>query len=309
MRWILMLLFLWAGSRSDAQEWNRFRGPNGTGISAVEFPVQWTAKDYKWTAKLPGRGHSSPVVWQDHVYVTASNDKTGKRFVQCLSVKDGKLIWEREFDDASYKLHLRNSIATSTPCVGEHGLYLTWATPQNYVVQALDRLTGKDLWQQNLGPYVSQHGFGASPILFEDLLILTNEQDKGGWLHALQAKTGKEVWRIQRQSGNATYSAPCIYQAQGRAPEIIFTNWKHGITSVDPRTGKVRWEISCFEPKKQERAIASPIIAGDLVIGTCGFVTGQNTSSPCARPHRTRKRRPGKSGASRRPWPICRPRS
>ena len=275
MRWIFPLVFLSVALSAHAQEWNRFRGPNGSGVSAAPFPTQWTAKDYLWSIPLPGRGHSSPVAWQDHVYVTAADNKSGKRFVLCVNAKDGTTIWQRDFADAAYKMHARNSIATSTPCVDKDRLYLTWATPARYVVQALDRKTGKDVWQIDLGKYVSQHGFGASPILYEDLLILTNEQDKTGSLHALDTKTGKEVWKLPRNSGNATYSAPCIYEIPGRAAEIVFTNWQHGITAVEPRTGKIKWEISCFEPKKQERAIASPIVAGDLVIGTCGFVTAQ----------------------------------
>jgi outer membrane protein assembly factor BamB len=275
MRWIIPVLLLSVGSFAPAQEWNRFRGPNGTGLSPTKMPIQWSAKDYLWNVPLPGRGHSSPVAWQDHIYVTASQDKAGKRYVLCIDAKDGKTIWQRDFADAAYKLHPRNSIATATPAVDADRLYLAWATPKHYVVQALDRRTGKDGWQIDLGPYVSQHGFGASPILYEDLLILGNEQDKKGSLHAVEAKTGKEVWRIPRNSGNATYSVPCIYQVGNRPAELIFTNWQHGITAVEPRTGKINWELSVFEPKKQERAIASPIIAGDLIIGTCGFVTGQ----------------------------------
>lgn len=275
MRWLMIAMAVSVPTLLHAQEWNRFRGPNGTGVSSEKFPLQWTDKDYRWTAKLPGRAHSSPVAWGDHVYVTSSENKSGTRYALCLSAKDGSTVWQRTFEDASYKMHKRNSIATSTPCVDAERLYLAWATPENFVVQAVDRLTGKDAWKVNLGKYVSQHGFGASPILYEDLLILSNEQDKKGSLHALDTRTGKEVWKLPRNSGNATYSAPCVFAPKGRDPEIIFTNWQHGITAVEPRTGKVKWEISCFEPNKQERAIASPIIAGDMVIGTCGFVTAQ----------------------------------
>ena len=275
MRWTLAIFVAVLAIPVHAQEWNRFRGPNGTGVSEQKFPVQWTEKDYLWTAKLPGRSHSIPIAWHDQLYVTSSENKSGKRYVLGIDAKDGKTVWQRTFDDASYKLHKRNSVATSTPTVDADRIYLAWATPANYVVQALDRKTGKDVWKVDLGKYVSQHGFGASPVLYEDLLILTNEQDKGGSLHALDAKTGKEVWKLPRNSGNATYSAPCVFAPQGRPAEIVFTNWQHGITAVEPHTGKIKWEISCFEPSKNERAIASPIIAGDMVIGTCGFVTAQ----------------------------------
>ena len=275
MRWLLPILMLSVAAAAPAQEWPRFRGPNGTGISATKFPVAWTEKDYLWKTLLPGRGNSSPVVWDNHVYITAAEDKTGNRFVLAIDAANGKTLWQRDFEDDAYKMHARNRIATSTPTVDAERLYLAWATPQHYVVQALDRRTGKDIWKVDLGPYISQHGFGASPILYDNLLILSNEQDKKGSLHALDVVTGKEVWKLPRNSGNATYSAPCIYSVGNQPASIIFTNWQHGITAVEPRTGKVQWETSVFEPKKQERAIASPIIAGDLILGTCGFVTGQ----------------------------------
>ena len=275
MRCILLLFTVLATGLVHADEWNRFRGPNGAGVSDERFPIQWTDKDYAWKVKLPERGYSSPVAWQTHVYVTSANKKSGERHVLCIDAETGKTAWQRAFPDNSYKMHKRNSIATSTPTVDADRLYLAWATPQQYIVQALDRLTGKNIWQIDLGSYTSQHGFGVSPILFEDLLILANEQDKKGSLHAVEAKTGKKVWTIQRNSGNATYSTPCVYRGTDGKAALIFTNWQHGITAVEPRSGKVLWETSVFEPGKQERAIASPIIAGDLVIGTCGFVSAQ----------------------------------
>jgi outer membrane protein assembly factor BamB len=276
MKNCLLCLALWIScSPLLAQEWTRFRGPNGSGHGVgVDVPLQWSEKDFAWKIELPGKGNSSPVLWGDKIFVTSGESKTGKRLVLCVNASDGKVLWKRDFAAGSYKMHQRNTVATSTPTVDEDRLYLTWATPENYTVQALDH-QGKELWEISLGPYKSQHGFGSSPIVFEDLLILPNEQDGGGSLVALDKKTGKQAWSIPRQSGNATYATPCIYQPKGKPAEIIFTNWKHGITAVNPHTGKVTWEISCFEPTKNERSIASPVLANDLILGTCGFVTAQ----------------------------------
>ena len=82
-----------------AEPWSRFRGPNGSGVSpATTIPVQWTDKDYRWKAKLPGVGHSCPVLWGDRVFVTSADNETGKRFVLCYHAKDGSRRWQREFD-------------------------------------------------------------------------------------------------------------------------------------------------------------------------------------------------------------------
>ncbi len=114
-----------------------------------------------------------------------------------------------------------------------------------------------------------------SLTLFKDLLILPNEPDGNGSIVAVKTATGQQKWKTPRHGKNATYSTPCVYRPKDRAPELIFTNWQHGITALDPQTGQVNWESSVFAPTKQERAISSPVIAGDLVLGTCGFVTGQ----------------------------------
>lgn len=266
---------LFINSSAAAQEWTRFRGPNGSGISTtMKPPIQWTEKDYRWKAELPGVGQSSPVLWGERVFLTSADPKTGKRIVLCLSSADGKTLWTREFESKTYPIHLRNSFATATPAVDRERVYTTWATPQQYTVIALDH-DGKVAWQAELGPYKSQHGVGVSPIVFEDLLIVPNDQDDGGSLVALDCSTGKERWKSPRHPKNATYSTPCVYQGKSGKPELIFTNWQHGITAIDPKTGKTNWEISVFDTKKQERAVASPVIAGELILGTCGFVTAQ----------------------------------
>lgn len=274
LRWLAIVIASALSGPLFAEEWPRFRGPNGVGIGQANLPLQWTEKDFAWKTAIPGSGHSSPVIWGEKIFLTSGDSKTGQRIVLALNSADGKVLWNKSFDAKPYAMHLRNSVATGTPAVDAERLYVSFGTPQQYLVIALDH-QGKELWQADLGAFSSQHGFGISLIVFEDLLIVPNEQDGGGWLHALDKKTGKERWKIKRNSGNATYSTPCVYERPGGKPELIFTNWKHGITSIDPPSGKVNWEVACFAAELKERAVASPIVAGDLILGTCGFVTAQ----------------------------------
>jgi outer membrane protein assembly factor BamB len=255
--------------------WPRFRGNNGDGIGELANPpTKWTEKDFAWQTELPGTGHSSPVLWDERLFVTSADNKTGERFCVCLDAKQGTIRWQKSFAASPYHTHARNSFATSTPAVDAQGVYCCWAVPEKCSVMALDH-DGTLLWETPLGPYKSQHGFGASPIVCEDLVIVGDEQDGGGSLVALDTKDGRIQWRIPRHGKNATYSTPCVFQSEGKPAQVIFTNWQHGITSVNPATGKVNWEVSVFEVSKSERAIASPIVAGDLLLGTCGFVTAQ----------------------------------
>jgi outer membrane protein assembly factor BamB len=258
-----------------AQEWTRFRGPNGTGVSAATgIPLQWTEKDFNWKIPLAGLGHSSPVLWGQRIFLSAGDTKTGQRLVLCVDATNGKLLWKQEYEGKRYKMHLRNSVATATPAVDDERVYVCWATPAECVVVALDH-AGKNVWQVDLGPYPSQHGFGMSPILQDGCLFVYYQPDGAGALVALDARSGAVRWKLPRDGKNATYSTPCVYQPAGRPAQIILTNWQTGITGVDAKSGKVDWELSVFDTDKQERAIVSPVIAGDLVLGTCGFITAQ----------------------------------
>src|SRR5206468_3946025 len=91
---------------AGGQEWTRFRGPNGSGVSpATTVPVRWTEKDYNWKVALPGVGHSSPVLWGERIFVTCGEEATGKRIVLCLRAGDGRRLWSREFPGERHGKH------------------------------------------------------------------------------------------------------------------------------------------------------------------------------------------------------------
>lgn len=257
--------------RSPAQEWSRFRGPNGSGVSLdTILPARWTDRDYQWRTALPGIGHSSPILWSDRVFLTAGDETSGRRFVLGIHAGDGRRLWTREFDAERHGKHALNSFATATPAADARHVYVSWATPRAYVVLALDH-DGRDVWRADLGPFQVGYGIGASPVVHDDLVIVPNEQDRTSELVALDAATGKVRWRVARRS-KATYITPCVYRPKQRPAELIFTSWEHGVTGIDPATGRTNWELDIFAKGHIETGIASPIVAGDLVIATCGWM-------------------------------------
>jgi outer membrane protein assembly factor BamB len=265
------LLALVLAGPCAAQEWTRFRGPNGSGISAATtVPVSWTEKDYHWKVDLPGRGHSSPVLWGDKVFVTSGDEATGKRILLCLSTRDGRRLWTREFPGPKHAKHTDNSFASATPAVDGQRVYTCWGSPQDFLVLALDH-AGQEVWRADLGPFRSGHGFGASPIIHENLLIVPEEQDGRGAVVALEWATGKVRWKVARRT-QLGYATPCLFQPAGRPAELILNSYEHGITALDPRTGRLAWEVDVFSKGHVEGAIASPVVAGDLVLGTCGWL-------------------------------------
>lgn len=257
-----------------ADSWPRFRGPNGEGRGSIDIPAKWENKHVAWKVKLPGQGHSSPVVYGGRVFVTSSGRSDGKRIVLCLDAASGKVLWKDEQVANRYKMHRANSIATSTPALDGERLYVYWATPAGGDVLAYSH-AGKQLWRAPLPPYRSQHGPGVSLVVHEKTVLVHHQPDGDGQLIGLDAATGKKRWSLPRVGAkNATYSAPCIRTGPGGKAEAVITNWQLGITAVDVETGKLTWTKSVFDTADRQRCIPSPVLAGDLVLGVCGFAGG-----------------------------------
>ena len=275
-----------AGALAAEGDWSRFRGPNGTGISqATTIPVRWTEKDYNWKITLPGVGHSSPVLWGNRIFLTSADAETAQRLILCLDAADGHVLWQREYPSKTYDQNQDNAFASSTPAADAGAVYVTWTVPEEITLLALDH-EGRQKWRRNLGPLVAKHGSGTSPIVYEDLVVLANDQEdlnrmpmpgaKAGEkravgqssLIAVDRKTGQTRWQVERRTALAAYSTPCVYQADGATPELIFTSTAHGITAVDPRTGKVNWEVDKIF---KDRCVGSPVFAPGLVFAGYGY--------------------------------------
>ncbi len=262
---------LWTVLPAAAQEWTRFRGPNGSGVgSAKGLPAEWTGDDYLWKVELPGPGHSCPVLWGEKLFLTCGDEASGERVVMAFDAPTGKSLWTRRFPSQTHRKHALNSLASSTPAVDESQLYLAWATPEEFIVQAVDH-DGRPVWRVDLGPFKSGHGFGASPIVVGENVIMPNEQEGESYLVALNRRDGSIRWRIPRDS-QTTYTTPCVHQAGDGRTEVIFTNFHYGITAVDAETGAIRWEKTVFPAEPLETAIGSPILAGELVFATSGWL-------------------------------------
>ncbi len=286
-----VLLALSCGSQLSAQEWTRFRGPNGTGVSdAKTVPTTWTENDYAWKTELPASGHSSPVLWGEKIFLTCADDTTtARRMVVCINAVDGSLLWKKEYASEIHRKHKFNSFASSTPAVDADHVYVSWSTPDSYSLIALDH-RGKEVWERDLGPYVSQHSCGTSPVVYGDMVVLGNDQDlenetagkPGGksFLIAVDRQTGSTRWEIQRRSARVAYSTPCVYRPKEGGPEqLIFNSMSHGVTSVNPKDGSVNWEIDTVEgePLLDKRSVSSPVLLpGGLITASCGSGAGGN---------------------------------
>lgn len=259
-------------SSVQGQNWTRFRGPNGQGISdAKTIPAKWTQDDYNWKVKLPGGGHGSPVIWKNKVFLTCEDSESSGGLLLALDASDGHLIWSERFKLTDYRHHRDNCLAVTTPVVDADYVYVLWQTRDEAILAAVDH-NGNEIWKRTYPGIYSRFGPGCSPMLFEDIVVFTHEHREGPhdfesvWI-AVDRKTGRDRWTITRDNSKISYSTPCVYSMVGAAPQLIFTSHSHGITSLDPSTGDVLWELESVLPN---RVVSSPVVTGDIIIGACG---------------------------------------
>jgi outer membrane protein assembly factor BamB len=257
-------------SALPADDWSRFRGPNGAGVASDwTLPDAWTGEHRAWSADLPGVGHGSPVAWGGRVFVVSGDEESGQRILGAFDLESGQVLWQREYLAAASGKHQLNSFASATPAVDEERLYVTWGTADEHVVLALAQ-DGSEAWRRDLGPYEAGHGFGASLIRYRDLLIVPREHQGASAIVALEAATGEERWRAERPS-EVVYATPCLFEGP-RGAELILVSYERGIASLDPQTGRANWQLDVFDRGHVEATVGSPIVAGDLVLGMCGWL-------------------------------------
>ena len=272
--WASFILTIAILSSTHAQEWTRFRGPNGQGRIDVEgIPIQWTEMDYAWKTTLPNAGHSSPVIWGDKVFITCSDKSKATASILGLNANTGQILWQKEYQLIKYPMSAFNTYAASTPAVDADAVYVLWTTTAQFTLIKLDH-NGNELWNKEYGPINSKHGPCISPMLYRDIIIFTQESrdnTKGlgsRWL-AVNKKDGAIRWQIKRDPTNVKndYMTPCIYIDPTGKEQLIFSSQCNGVTGVDPISGNILWEVPL---SFTGRTISSPILAGDMVIASDG---------------------------------------
>lgn len=254
--------------------WPRFRGHNGSGLAPkANCPNTWQADQVAWKYPLPGTGNSSPVVWDSRIYVTSANQQAQAQFLTCLDLKTGRRLWSHEFSFSPYKKHKNNSFASSTPAVDEHHVYTIRHLPDGALAQAWTH-DGAPVWKFNLGPFRNGQGGASSPIVMQELVVISNDHGRGSRLLALNRMTGELKWEIPREGKRACYSTPCVIRLPDGRQQLVFTHCFEGIIGVDPETGRTAWHIDVFGDFPQ-RAVGSPFVAHGLILANSGAAGGE----------------------------------
>lgn len=264
---LLSLAPFLAASILCAEEWPRFRGPNGAGVApAIGVPDEWTDSDYAWQVDLPGMGHSSPVVWGELVFVTSGDADSGELYLDAYDVASGERRWRRTLSAGPFAMHASNCLASSTPALDEQHVYLSLYAVDGVNLVAFTH-AGDVVWRCALGDFGSPHGFAASPATVGDVVCMQGDTTEGGYLVALDIKSGDEKWRAERPAGKESYATPAVMHLADDRPAIVSTSMTGGIRGVDPATGEQRWQVVDALPA---RTVSSPLVAGDWVLAACG---------------------------------------
>lgn len=249
-------------------DWPAWRGPTRDGIAAPgqNPPTQWSeTENVLWKVPLPGRGHSSPTVVGERIYLATADPVKRAQSVLCLDRKTGKLVWQTEVHAANAEAgkHANSTAASSTvACDGER-LFINFLNGGAVHTSALD-LSGKLLWQRKVCDFVAHQGFASSPVLHMGLVLVAADHRGGGVVAALDQKTGKPVWSEARPK-LPNYTTPAIVQAAGRTQMVLAG--VNLLTSLDPLTGKKLWEI----PGSTEECVVTMVTDGERVFAGGGY--------------------------------------
>lgn len=284
----LCLPLLAATEPEQGENWPRFRGPTGQGLSAeTGLPLEWNATtNILWKTPLAGEGWSSPSVWGDRVFLTSTTDGGARCHVLALDRKSGTLLWDKTvFEQVAGRKEGKNSYATPTPCTDGDRVCAVFGDGS---AVGLD-VEGTVLWTNREVQFYSRHGLGASPILYDGLLIMpydgsnrvgtagpwpkNSDEERLGWqipwgkseIVALDAKTGKRAWSAKRGMSRIAHATPVIFREGDR--DLLLSIAGDVVQVFDPKTGERIWSVYC----QGEGLVPSPVTGNGLIYAASGY--------------------------------------
>jgi outer membrane protein assembly factor BamB len=299
-------LLVMLASAPMAGNWPQWRGPSGLGVSTESgLPVTWGAgENLAWSVALAGLGSSSPIVWNDRVFVTSQIGLARRRdgshptlarddaalvareraiggergnptgvagpielVVESFNRADGRRLWEHRLqaEGPFPDLHEKHNLATPTPVTDGRYLYVWFGTGQ---IAALDS-NGARVWMRHLGteysPFDVSWGHGSSPVLYKDLVILLCDHQSSSYLLALDARTGTQRWKTDRGAGRVSFSTPLL--VRGAAGDELVVNSSERIDAYDPATGRLVWHADT----PRQTPVPSAVFHDGVIYMTRGY--------------------------------------
>ena len=265
-------------SSLQAAPWPAWRGATGGGVSTeTDLPLRWNAKEgVKWKIALPERGNSTPAVWGDRVFITQAVG--AERLIICYSREDGRELWRGGAKNvAGEPTHDTNPYCSASPATDGERVYAWFGSAGLYCFD----VSGKQLWQRDLGEHRHEWGYSTGPVLHGDLCYLNFGPGPRTALLAMNKITGAEVWRhelgkvqvtMPRNDGFGSkdgvvgsWGVPLLIET-GKREELIMA-WPEQVRSYDPKTGKTFWQSSGLNPL----VYSTPLFGEGVLVAMGGY--------------------------------------
>lgn len=252
----------------EPTDWPWWRGPerNGHAPTNQSPPLTWDAeKNVVWKAPVPGRGHGSPVVVGHQVILATADEAAQVQSVLCYHRITGKQLWKTDLHRGGFpkKMNKKATMASSTPACDGVRVFVNFLHDGAVYTTALS-LDGNQIWQTRITDYQIHQGYGSSPALYRNLVIVSADNKAGGKVTALDRQNGKLIWEQSRPK-TPNYPSPIILNAGGR--EQLFLTGCNLVSSFDPETGAKLWE----HPGATTECVTSTVTDGKLIITSGGY--------------------------------------
>jgi outer membrane protein assembly factor BamB len=276
MKRSLTLLFILAvafEATAQRANWPGWRGPNENGSTAGgTYPVKWDATNILWKVALPGKGCSTPIVWNQRIFLTAPTN--GLDGVLAFDWA-GKPLWQTTLGSEQAGKHRNGSGSNPSPVTDGKSVFVYFKSG----MLAASDLEGAVRWQTNLvagfGPDTLYWDQGTSPVLTKDYVVIARMNEGESWLAAFDKTTGQMRWKVPRNyetpvEGDHAYTTPLVIEQQGK--EAVLVWGAEHVTAYEANDGKLLWFCGGFNPQKVANwpAVASPVIAGNVVVVASG---------------------------------------
>lgn len=248
-------------------DWPGWRGPNNDGVALGEpVPTNWSeTENVLWKVRLEGRGHSSPVVIGDRIYLEIADEREQTQSVLAIDRRRGKRLWQTPVFTGQLEtiIHAENSHGSSTLATDGERLFATFLNNQRIWCSILD-FDGNELQRTDVGGFRSKFGYSSSPMVYQHLVLIAADHEEGGFIAGLRRDTGELVWRRKRPAFSS-YASPRVVKL-GDKDQLILPGCRK-VSAYDPLTGDALWATD----GTAEAAVGTAVTLGELVFASGGY--------------------------------------
>jgi outer membrane protein assembly factor BamB len=262
-----------------ADNWPAWRGPEGNGhCKETGLPIKWSAtENVVWKVALPDEGNSTPVIWNDRIFLTQATEKGKKRSTICFSCKDGSKLWEQTVEyPGEEPTHPTNPYCSASPVTDGERVVVFHGSAGLFCYD----FQGKKLWSRDFGECFHVWGNGSSPVIWKDTVLLNFGPGRRTFLIAVNKKDGEDRWKVEEPGGKegkdgeawiGSWSTPLISTINGR--EELIQCWPGVVKAYDPEKGALLWSCKGLEKEKaNDRLIyTAPLVTSEVIVAMAGF--------------------------------------